>query len=127
MIDLVQEDSEMDCQENDSNSLTDKPDPVPNPWPAEIKTSAKQNLQDNINLLKARWVGEKNNDIQIALTNLNETEDDGTTKKVVVDWLARRRDNVIVEEAWEKVAEVESNIDSINLPEDNHQQIVLQQ
>ena len=43
MIDLAQVDTEMDRQENDRNRLTDKPDPVPNPWPAEIKTSAKQN------------------------------------------------------------------------------------
>ena len=33
---------------------------------------------------------------------------------------------MIVEEAWEKVAEVETEIGSLNLPEDNHNQMVLQ-
>ena len=85
-------------------TITDKPYVIPNPEPAEIITSAKQNLQANINLLKTRWVGEKNDDIQIGLTNLNETEENGTTKNDVVDWLAKRSDNVIVEEAWDNDA-----------------------
>ena len=33
---------------------------------------------------------------------------------------------MVVEEAWEKVAEVETEIDSLNLPEDNQNQMVLQ-
>jgi hypothetical protein len=40
--------------------------------------------------------------------------------------LANRRDIMIVEEAWEKVAEVEIEIDSANLAEDNNQQMILQ-
>ena len=84
-------------------------------------------MQDNINLLKARWSGEVNEDIQVALYKLTEQDNpEGLVKEDLLDWLASMRDIMIVEEVWEKVAEVEIEIDSVNLAEDNNQQMILQ-
>ena len=120
-IDLAQVDIEIE------NEATYSTAPILQTEPVKIKTSAKRNMQDNINLLQARWVGEINNDIQLALNNLAKEDDqDGVIKEDVLEWLASRRDSMIVEEAWEKVAEVENEIDSLHIPEDNHNQMVLQ-
>ena len=115
-VDLNQVDTEMDDLETDrqeeidlaqvdiaiENEATYSTAPVLQPEPVKNKTSAKRNMQDNINLLQARWVGEVNKDIQLALNNLAEEDDqDGVIKEDMLDWLASRRDSMIVEEAWE--------------------------
>ena len=115
--DLEQVDIEID--------LTSDNGPVLRAGPAEnIRKTAKQDMHTHINILRARWASDKHKDMKNKLEELvDKLEEGNDVKEEVVNWLVSSNDKLIIENAWEKLAEMEYKIDSTNLTEDNdHQQ-----
>ena len=131
-IDLVEVDMELDRREalnSETNTdLTLGSDTVLSQGPREIRNTAKRNLQDKTDLLRARWSAPKHEDIREMLKKFETENRDGKeVQDEVLEWLRTRSIKMIVEEAWDKVSDLETNIENLNLPVDNDQSEVLQE
>ena len=79
-------------------------------------------------LLGARWSAPKHEDIREMLKKFETENRDGKeVQDEVLEWLRTRSIKMIVEEAWDKVSDLETNIENLNLTVDNDQSEVLQE
>ena len=73
-------------------------------------------------MLLARWGGVKNVDIREAISKLAKQEGDAREAQIeMCEWLAEKKVKEVVDEAWDKLAELEARNESESpiMPQDN--------